>query len=65
MAPYYYCYRRYYSHLDCTVLADIPNFPFHYAKYLYGRDGDIEFATIGSSEFYDPLVKLMEGRRST
>ena len=39
LAPYYNCYREFYSHLECKwTLADIPTFPFHYAKYLYGND---------------------------
>ena len=57
LAPYYYCYRRYFSHLRCSfVLADIPNFPFHYAKYLYGQDADVQFKTINPDDFADPLA---------
>lgn len=57
LAPYYYCYRRYFSHLECSfVLADIPNFPFHYAKYLYRHDAEVEFATIGPGKFREPLA---------
>ena len=59
LAPYYYCYRLYFSHLKCSfVLADIPNFPFHYAKYLYRHDAEVEFATIGPEEFRAPLAGL-------
>jgi 2-polyprenyl-3-methyl-5-hydroxy-6-metoxy-1,4-benzoquinol methylase len=56
LAPYYYCYREFFSHLDCDwVLADIPNFPFHYAKYLYRNDLKLDFLTIFSKDFSDPL----------
>lgn len=56
LAPYYYCYREFFSHLDCKwILADIPNFPFHYAKYLYRNDSDVEFLTINDSDFSNPL----------
>ncbi|MCY4015518.1 MAG: methyltransferase domain-containing protein [Gammaproteobacteria bacterium] len=57
LAPYYYCYRHYFSHLGCSfVLADIPNFPFHYAKHLYRHDAEVEFATIGPDQFREPLA---------
>jgi 2-polyprenyl-3-methyl-5-hydroxy-6-metoxy-1,4-benzoquinol methylase len=36
-------------------LADIPNFPFHYAKYLYRNDLKLDFLTIFSKDFSDPL----------
>jgi SAM-dependent methyltransferase len=56
VAPYYYCYRRYFTHLGCRwTLADIPNFTFHYAKYLYRHDPDLEFVTIHPSDFANPL----------
>ena len=59
LAPYYYCYRLYFSHLECShVLADIPNFPFHYAKYLYRHDAEVEFATIDPEKFREPLAGL-------
>ncbi|MYD96051.1 MAG: class I SAM-dependent methyltransferase [Gammaproteobacteria bacterium] len=59
LAPYYHCYRRYFSHLRCSfVLADIPNFPFHYAKYLYCRDDEVEFVTINPTMFSDPLADV-------
>lgn len=61
LAPYYHCYRRYFSHLGCSfVLVDIPNFPFHYAKYLYRHDAEVEFVTINPSRFSDPLADLQE-----
>jgi 2-polyprenyl-3-methyl-5-hydroxy-6-metoxy-1,4-benzoquinol methylase len=56
LSPYYYCYRNFYSHLNCNfILADIPNYPFHYAKYLYRNDLDVEFVTINDSDFLNPL----------
>jgi len=33
-APYYNCYNKFFSYLNCNwILADIPNFPFHYSKF--------------------------------
>lgn len=59
LAPYYYCYREYFSHKSCNfVLADIPNYPFHYAKYLYRNEPDVEFVTIESEDFGDPLGQI-------
>ncbi len=61
LAPYYYCYRRFFSHLGCKfVLADIPNYPFHYAKYLYRDDEQVEFITINAEDFSDPLAGLAQ-----
>jgi SAM-dependent methyltransferase len=58
LAPYYYCYRKFFSHLNCKwTLADIPNFPFHYAKYLYRNDLEAEFVTIKSEDFSNPLAE--------
>ena len=56
LAPYYYCYRQFFSHLHCKwLLADIPNFPFHYAKYLYRNDGSVNLLTIYPCDFKKPL----------
>lgn len=56
LAPFYYSYRAFFSHRRCTwTLADIPNFPFHYAKYLYRNDADTSFVTINDSDFTNPL----------
>ena len=61
LAPYYYCYREFFSHLDCKwVLADIPNFPFHYAKYLYRNDSVAEFVTINAGDFSNPLGEYID-----
>jgi len=55
-APYYQCYRKFYSHRRQEwVLADIPNFPFHYAKHLYRNDQEVSFATIQAGNYDDPL----------
>ena len=55
-APYYHCYREFFTHRRCTwVLADIPNFPFHYAKYLYRGDDGVELVTIDADDFAHPL----------
>ena len=59
LAPYYYCYREFFSHLDCKwILADIPNFPFHYARYLYRNDAEVEFVIINENDFLNPLREL-------
>lgn len=56
LAPYYSTYRQYFSHLRCRwVLADIPNFPFHYAKIRYWNDPAVEFLTIYEENFQNPL----------
>jgi SAM-dependent methyltransferase len=57
LAPYYNSYRRYYSHRGCNwILADIPSFPFHYAKCLFWNDRSVQsFVTIEPQDFGDPL----------
>jgi SAM-dependent methyltransferase len=61
LAPFYSCYREFYSHLDCKwVLADIPNFTFHYAKYLYRNDSRVDFVTIYECDFSNPLGEAGE-----
>lgn len=57
LAPMYRTYRSYLNHVPCNwLLADIPNFPFHYAKYTYHKDRCIEgFVTIDAELFRDPL----------
>jgi len=56
LAPYYHCYRHFFSHLCCKwLLVDIPNFPFHYAKYLYRNDASVSFSTIYPRDFKSPL----------
>jgi SAM-dependent methyltransferase len=59
LAPYYACYREFFSHLNCQwVLGDIPNFPFHYAKYLYQNDEKVDFVTIYAKNFSNPLQDI-------
>jgi SAM-dependent methyltransferase len=56
-APFYHCYREFYSHLRCRwVLADLPNYPFHYARYLYRNDAEVDFVVITAERFSDPLA---------
>ena len=56
LAPYYHCYREFFFYKRCRfILADIPNYPFHYAKYLYRSDPDVQFTTIDAGAFSDPL----------
>ena len=59
LAPYYHCYREFFSHKSCSfVLADIPNYPFHFAKYLYRNEPNVEFVTIEAQDFGDPLGQM-------
>lgn len=56
LAPYYYCYRQFFTHLQCKwQIADIPNFPFHYAKHLYRQDEAVSFTSILPDSFENPL----------
>lgn len=57
LAPMYRTYRQYLNHIPTRwVLADIPNFPFHYARHVYAKDVEIEqFITITEPLFDDPL----------
>lgn len=57
LAPFYYCYRLFFNHLDCKwILADLPTFPYHYAKYLYRNDPSVFFHDI--ADFADPLKTI-------
>ena len=62
LAPYYSSYRRYYAHRASNwILADIPSFPFHYAKCLYWNDRSVQtFVTIEPEDFRDPLKERYE-----
>jgi SAM-dependent methyltransferase len=56
LAPMYRIYRDYLSHRRSSwVLADIPNFPFHYSRYTYAKDRDVQLAVIEEDRFDDPL----------
>jgi len=60
-APYYHCYRKFFSHLEAHwTLVDLPNFPFHYAKYLYRGESSAKLVTINESDFRDPLQACSE-----
>lgn len=63
LAPVFRDYRRHYRHLACRwVLADIPNFPFHYAMYSYAADADVEaMPLITPDRFRDPLAGIEGG----
>jgi SAM-dependent methyltransferase len=63
VAPVYRTWRRYLAHVPVSwVLADIPGFPFHYARHAYGRDAAVErFVTISPDRFDDPLAGV-DGR---
>ena len=42
--------------MECQwVLADIPNFPFHYANFLYRNDSCTKLLTINAQYFVNPL----------
>jgi len=60
LAPMYRTYREYLNHIPTQwVLADIPNFPFHYARQVYARDLEVEqFVTITEELFDDPLKNV-------
>jgi SAM-dependent methyltransferase len=56
LAPFYNCYRNFFSYRNCSwTLADLANFPFHYAKYLYRNDRGVSLHTIEPEKFDDPL----------
>jgi SAM-dependent methyltransferase len=56
LAPFYHTYRNFYAYRKCSwMLADLANFPFHYAKYLYRNDPKLKFHTIEPSSFDAPL----------
>ena len=54
--PYYSFFREFYGHRKWEwVLADIPNFAFHFARYAYSHDSGVRFRTIYAEDFGDPL----------
>jgi SAM-dependent methyltransferase len=57
LAPVYATYKKYFNHKKAKwVLADIPNFSYHYARYCYAFDTDIENMLVIEPEiFNDPL----------
>lgn len=55
-APMYTTWRRFASHIPCQwTLADIPGFPFHYARHIYGPDKEAHFVTIKPERFHNTL----------
>jgi len=56
IAPMYRMWRELKSHVATSwVLADIPNFPLHYARHVYARDAEAEFCVITEELFSNPL----------
>jgi SAM-dependent methyltransferase len=56
IAPMYRTWRRFFAHIPTRwVLADIPGFPFHYARQVHGADAGVRFVTITPERFADPL----------
>ena len=61
LAPMYRTYRDFLNHRDAKwVLADIPNYPFHFSRYAYSQESDVTLVTITSEKFDNPL-KEVEG----
>ena len=59
VAPIYKTWKTFWNHINIEwVLADIPNFPFHYARHIYGKDRVVEFACITEDLFDDPLKNV-------
>lgn len=60
-APIYKSWRLFLNHINCTwFLADIPNYGFHYARHVYGRDNNVRFVTIEGDHFDEPLKEISE-----
>jgi 2-polyprenyl-3-methyl-5-hydroxy-6-metoxy-1,4-benzoquinol methylase len=56
VAPVYRTWRQFFAHIPTRwVLADIPGFPFHYARHVYGADVGVGFVCITPECFADPL----------
>ena len=56
LAPMYATWRSFLSHRNVTwTLADIQNFPFHYARHLYGADLEAELVSIPTDRLDSPL----------
>jgi SAM-dependent methyltransferase len=62
LAPMYRTWRAFHSHVPCSwVLADIPTFPFHFARHAYARDAEASFVTISVDQLDDPLSGAADG----
>ena len=60
LAPGYRSYKEFLNHKQARwVLADIPNFPYHFARYAYARDLEVEkMIVIDAGKFDDPLAEI-------
>jgi len=60
IAPAYRTYRRYLTDLKIKfILLDIPNFTFHFAKWSYFEDHEVEkFITLNQRDFSNPLKSI-------
>lgn len=57
IAPMYATWRRFASHVPARwTLCDLPNFPFHYARYLYAGDEQAELVV--ARDVAEPLRDL-------
>jgi SAM-dependent methyltransferase len=55
LAPFYRSWRAFHSHVPMAwVLADIPGFPFHFARHAYAHDAEASFVLI--EQLDDPLA---------
>lgn len=56
LAPMYRTYREFLNHRQTSwVLADIPNYPFHFTRYICAQENDVKLVTITGEKFDDPL----------
>ncbi len=56
LAPMYRTWKSFLSHVPADwVLADIPNFPFHYTRHTCAHDREAVFSLIKEELFDDPL----------
>ena len=60
LAPGYRSYKQFFNHKKASwVLADMPNFAYHYARHSYAHDREVEkMGVIGAGRFDDPLVEV-------
>lgn len=60
LAPYYRNWRDCFSHVRASwVLTDIPNFPFHFARYTYAGDAAVESMPVISPDRLDAPLEGM------
>lgn len=59
LAPMYRTWRTFLAHMPANwTLADLPGFPFHYARWAYAADAEAQFAVI--EDLDDPLAGVTE-----